>query len=476
MLEGRLISRRSFLRGVGTGAVAVGLASFSPFLGVGQRRTLTMLTWSHFVPAFDTWLDNEFAPAWGNKNNVEVKIDHIGVADVPAAIAAEIAAGQGHDIQEYIAPMPQHEPSVHDLGDLTQEAESKFGEQLALCQSASFNPHTGKFFAFCHGFVIDPGDYRKSLWTLAGKPEGPRTWDDLLTFGARVFEDQGVPVGIGLSQEIDTGMATRAALWSFDTGVQDENSQVILNVGTFGRRTVAAVKLYAEIFQNAMTPEVFAWGAASNNQALIGGRVSYILNSISAYRSAQKSVPEIAKDVFFVPALKGPRGTARASEHVIYNTIVPKYVPSAKLELAKQFLLDVETDYDQRMWFSELYDTFAFAGVSLPSGNRGYPAVAGAQTVQDLFDVWFDNDPFALPGEDPTKLRPLKTALDWSVVVGYPGSSNPAIGEVFATHVIPNMFARVAQGRQTAEESVAQTHAEVETIFEKWRAQGLVGG
>ncbi|AQV02480.1 hypothetical protein B2D07_18040 [Desulfococcus multivorans] len=73
----------------------------------------------------------------------------------------------------------------------------------------------------------------------------------------------------------------------------------------------------------SMTPEVFAWVPVSNNQALIAGKAAYILNSLSAYRSAQKEVPEIARDVLFVPALKGPRGTRWACEHLVYNYIIP---------------------------------------------------------------------------------------------------------------------------------------------------------
>jgi hypothetical protein len=36
------------------------------------------------------------------------------------------------------------------------------------------------------------------------------------------------------------------------------------------------------------------------------------------------------------------------------------------------------------------------------------------------------------------------------------------------------MFARVAQGKQSAEESVKQAAAECGKIFDKWRAQGLI--
>jgi hypothetical protein len=37
------------------------------------------------------------------------------------------------------------------------------------------------------------------------------------------------------------------------------------------------------------------------------------------------------------------------------------------------------------------------------------------------------------------------------------------------------MFARVAQGKMSAEESVKISAAECRKIFDKWRAQGLVG-
>ena len=51
-----------------------------------------------------------------------------------------------------------------------------------------------------------------------------------------------------------------------------------------------------------------------------------------------------------------------------------------------------------------------------------------------------------------------------------------AIGEVFGTFIIPNMFARAARGQVSAKEAVADAEAQIKPIFEKWRARGLVGG
>ena len=46
--------------------------------------------------------------------------------------------------------------------------------------------------------------------------------------------------------------------------------------------------------------------------------------------------------------------------------------------------------------------------------------------------------------------------------------------EIFGTFVLPGMFARVAQGKQSAEESVKQAAGQCNIIFDKWRAQGLI--
>ncbi len=68
---------------------------------------------------------------------------------------------------------------------------------------------------------------------------------------------------------------------------------------------VAAVKYMSNLFKSAMTDEVFSWDAASNNQLLIAGQASYILNSISAYRTAQESQPDVAADIYLRHAAGG---------------------------------------------------------------------------------------------------------------------------------------------------------------------------
>ena len=416
--------------------------------GSALSGSLSILLWSHFVPSHDEWFA-PFAQRWGEQVGVDVTVDHINNTEIPARIASEIQAGSGHDLIQYIATLSQFEPSVLPLNDVTEEATSRWGEQLELCRVSSFNPTTGNFYAYSPGWVPDPGDYRKSLWEAAGFPDGPRTWDDLLAGGTEIMETAGVQLGIGLSQEIDSNMAGSALMWSFGASVQDENENVVIN----SPETVAAVEYMSQLFEGAMTDEVFAWTPASNNQGLVAGQLSFILNSISAWRTAQEEVPDIADDIFFVPALEGP-AAAMAAQHVLYNWIVPSH--AANPDAAKEFLLHYTANHPSATYHSKLYDFPAWSSV-----------------VPEL-DGWLGNDPFG--ADPPDKLAFLGDATSWSTNIGYPGPANTAAGEIFNTFVVSNMFARAARGEQAAADSVAEAEAECERIFQKWRDEGLVGG
>ncbi len=408
---------------------------------------LKILLWSHFVPSHDAWFD-KFAKDWGAKVGVNVTVDHIDQAQIPTRIAAEVQAGQGHDVIQYIATLSQYEPSVLDMKDVVDEANKRWGTQLELCRKSSFNPTTKKFYAYAPGWVPDPGNYRKSLWEPVGFPNGPSTWDDLLKGGAEI-KKKGVQMGLGMSQEIDSNMVGRALLWSFGGSEQDANERVVLNSDA----TVAAVEHMAKLFKETMTNEVFSWNAASNNQGLVAGKLSYIVNSISAYRTAQGTNAPVAEDTLFVPALKGP-ASATAAQHVMYNWIVPKHAKG--VDAAKEFLLHYTANFASATYHSKLYDFSAWSKLT-PN-----------------LDKWLDNDPF---GSKPAnKLAFLKDAVKWSVNMGHPGPANTAIGEVLSTFVIPNMYARAARGEVSPKQAVMDAEAQIKPIFEKWRRQGLVGG
>lgn len=461
----RRFDRRAMLKATGAATLGAALSADARLriAASAQEATptrnisgtsLSILQWSHFVPSYDTWFD-EFAKAWGEANGVTVTVDHINTADVPATIAAEIGAGEGHDLVEHISSLAQYEKSMLDMRDVVEEAAARNGEQLGMCMRNSFNPTTNTYYGFCHGYAPDPGDYRKSLWETVDLPNGPTTWQELLDGGTRIKNEQGVQMGIGMSNEIDSRMAAQTLMWAYGAAIQDASENVVIN----SPETIAAVEYMANLFQNAMTDEVFGWNAASNNQLLIAGQASYILNSISAYRTAQEAQPEVAADVFFAKPLVGPAGeeAALAHGHAVFIYQIPTF--SKNQDTAKEFLLHLAANYDQAVENSKLYNFPAFANLAPELTAEG---------------GWLDSDPFG--SEPPDKLSVLKSANDWTTNLGHPGPANAAIGEIFALPLIPDMMARTARGEQTAAESVAQAESEINTIFEKWRTEGLIGG
>jgi multiple sugar transport system substrate-binding protein len=451
------LSRREFLKRAGLVAAAAAggpslLAACSGTTGGSkQSKQLKILQWSHFVPSYDQWFD-PFAKKWGTDHGIKVTVDHINNADIPARTAAEITGKSGHDLIEWIIPPSVLEPSVVDVTDIVQEAEQKYGQQFEFCKLTSFNPTTNKYYGFCHTWTPDPGDYRKSLWEKVGMPNGPTTWDELLAGGTEINQGQKVPMGIGMSQEVDSNMAARALIWSFGGSVQDANENVVIN----SPQVIDAVAYMVKLFRQSMTNEVFSWTAASNNQGLIAGELSYILNSISAYRSAETSNPDVAGDVFFVPALKGPGGQALASEHVVKSYVIPTF--SKNVDTAKQFLLNLVANSKDVTNNSQLYDFPAFKN----------------EAAAPLLPGWLQNDPFK--SQPANKLALLATAEQWSTNVGYPGPANAAESEVFNTFILPNMMASAVRGQASPQQAVANAESQIKPIFDKWRKQGLVGG
>ena len=464
----RRASRRRVLQGAG----AAGLAGLGmPILNAAQRAgavtlvqstptvdisgtSLSILQWQHFVPRFDAWFV-PFAQEWGEANNVTVSVDLVNTAEVPPAIAAEVGAQSGHDIVEHIASLPQFENAMIDMTDLVEEASRRHGPQLEMAKRNSYNPTTDVYYGFTHGYAADPGNYRRSLWEAVDLPDGPSTYDELLSGGSRIRSEQGVQLGIGMSNEIDSKMAAQALMWAFGGSIQDENENVVIN----SPENAAALEYMANLFEGAMTAEVFGWNAASNNQLMVAGQASYILNSISAYRTAQVQLPEVAQDIYFTTPLVGPAGEERALAHghAVFTSMIPQYSPN--IDTAKEFLLHLVANYEAAINESELYNFPAFP-----------------DTAPDLFsdDGPLQNDPFG--SEPPDKLGVLRTAEDWTVNLGWPGPANAAIGELFNLPTIPNMMAKAARRETTPEQALAEAETEIEAIFTNWRDQGLVGG
>jgi len=136
--------------------------------GAAAKKTLKILQWVHFVPAFDKWFNETYIKQWGEKNNTEVTVDNIGLAGLSARAAAEVSAQKGHDLFLFEWPPPFYEEQVVDMKDVYAECEKKYGKPIDLAIKSTYNPKTKKYFGFSPSFTPDPINWRKDLWDDVG--------------------------------------------------------------------------------------------------------------------------------------------------------------------------------------------------------------------------------------------------------------------------------------------------------------------
>ncbi len=435
------ITRRQVVKAAAASAAG---ASLGPLVltsrARAQQRTLKILQWSHFVPGYDKWFDDVYTKRWGEKNGIRVQVDHIANTEIPARAAAEVAAQRGHDLFMFLSPPAAYENQVIDHAEIVQEVEKKHGKMIELGLKSTYNPKTKKYFGFSDSYVPDPGNYRKDLWDDAGV--FPDTWDDVLNGGRKIKQKHGIPVGIGLSQELDSNMALRAVLWSFGASVQDENGTVVIN----SRQTVEALKFMRALYKDTMTPEVFTWDPSSNNRFILAGKGSFVCNAISVTRTAEKTNPEMSEKIQICRTPKGPVRRI-AAEHVMDVYVIWKFAENK--DPAKTFLVDYIDNFREGFLASEFYNFPCFQ-----------------KTVPDLVKL-ISNDPKAKPAD---KYKVLADVTEWATNVGYPGYATAPIDEVFNAFIVPTVFAKVALEQMSPEEGARNAEREIKRIFDKWKS------
>ena len=436
------VTRRSFLKQTGAVAGAAGLAPVvsAPFVSraMAQTKAVTILQWSHFVPAFDTWFD-QFAADWGKKNGVAVTVDHIPEQNIAARAAAEASAGSGHDLFMWNGAGGPHlyRKFLVDMSEFVGYVEKTYGKVSTIGRQIAFNQDDKTWSAYPDYYINYPGMYRKDLWDEIGMT--PTTWDDVRIGGAKL-KAKGHPVGISLAHSNDPNTTWRGLLWSYGGQEQDEaGKEVMLD----SKETVEAVKFAAALYKEAMTGDVLSWDDASNNKYLASSVGSYILNPISAYRTIQPINPKLADNIALTKPPKGPVRTLMGAASNSYG--IWKFAKNQ--EAAKEFL---------KYYVDNWVEAF--------KASTGYNMPIYASIVPKPMPI-LSNDPSSHPAD---KLAVTETSDEWSAVAGYPGPAWAATDEVYNNFVICDMVTKAATGASTPEEAVKWAAQECENIFKKW--------
>ena len=289
------LSRRRFLSGAATAAAGLAAAACAPpgtapsgtsSSGPSVPQTnkeLKILTWNHFIPQFDQWFD-PWVKSWASSNNIDVSIDHINIADLPARFAAEVAARAGHDLIQMIAQPATYlyEHSLVDVGDIISYAESKLGTLDSA--SNKIGKVNGTWRAWPNFFIDQPLMMRKDILQQVGEDPGSiKGWEDVLRVGKKM-KGIGKPGGIAISHCNDSNHTLRSIMWSFGASEVGSDGKTV-TVDTSQMRDY--LTFMQELYHTALYEDVFAWQDVSDNQWMDSGNGGFIHDAISALNSVR---------------------------------------------------------------------------------------------------------------------------------------------------------------------------------------------
>jgi multiple sugar transport system substrate-binding protein len=210
-----------------------------------------------------------------------------------------------------------------------------------------------------------------------------------------------------------------------------------------------------DIYRNGMSDEVFAWTAASNNQAFLAGRLSVALNAISIARSAEIQGNVALSDDTWLASI--PRGPVMrlGNEHVMGVYLIWKFAKNKAA--AQKYVVDQMINYREHFLRSGYYNFPPWTG-SIKGGFKEIRRLSAQDTHK--------------PKGKYTILTTI--AEKYTTNPGHPGNTTPVMDEIYNTFLIPQMFAEVAQGKASPAEAVSGFTRKANAIYRKWRNQGLV--
>jgi multiple sugar transport system substrate-binding protein len=362
-----------------------------------------------------------------------VTIDHVPHLQIPAKIAAEIATQSGHDIVQLVGSGTEKwAAALADVQDVCDKIGKKHGGFTPLAENYCKTAN-GKFHSVPDFFIDFPGLYRKDLWSEIGMPNGPDSWEDLRTGGAKL-KAKGFPVGIGLAHHDDSRASWRAIMWSFGASEVAKDGKTLTYNSKEMRETLKFLKA---LYKETMTPEVLAWDDASNNRLLASGRGSWIHNPISAYRTIEGQNKELADKIHIQLSPKGPAGRLSFANCLAYG--ITKFSPNQ--DTAKLFIEGLTDNFK---------DAF--------KASTGY---------NNPFLKTYAKGPLPIISEDP-KLKVLEKSPEYHYTIGYPGPLTVPADEVYQQFVLIDAAAQFCTDKMDVEQTIKWGEDKLKAIYSKF--------
>jgi len=399
---------------------------------LAQKREVTMLGWSHFVPASDAKL-KELLERFSKEANVTARADHVPNVQLAAKQAVEVQTRAGHDLMMFYNEQGwRYRDHLVDLDDVVGELNKKYGTDIyPFVKDACFiNGHWKVLESIWPAFL---GNYLQSKFRQVG--EGPPdTWADLLRAGKKL-KKIGHPVGIAISHCIDANTTFWSISWCFGATVLEADAKTI---AINSPKMAEVIEYYKELYAGAMEPDVLSWDDAGNNRCLLAGKCAWIHNPVSPYAAAVTRKLPIADDIHHYSTPAGPAGRFVAPPVRGYG--IWKF--SKNIELTKDLLRFLYREDNLREWIQ-----------------------AGAGFNHPMWRYWENHPVWA---GDP-KLRMLPGEGLYGRMRGRPAPPSDVFGVIDDLYILPDMVAKALGGMST-KDAMAWGTDQVKRVLDTTRA------
>ena len=397
----------------------------APAQAEGQR---TNSTWSHFTPPH-VWFD-KFAAQWGEKNGVKVRVDHIPHLEIPARMAAEFAAGTGHDLilnnSTILARL--YYKSLVDMTDIYDQLGKKYGGWIPAAKSPI--EVEGRIYGIPMYYILLPISGEETC--SRRRAEAAPTRGDWRGGGANLSRRATRP-GMAFSPLATTRTSTGGSVMF--TSVPRRPTRPAQRHDRFEGDARSAPVRQGDVRQG-MTAEVFSWDDASDNRF---PRVRQSQAGITTpSRLTARRIPEPGGLQEHVHRQRAGRAAGKRVS-----------VSAPIVFLGWKFLEEPP------------------AVKEVPGPPRGQRKEGMIQSTG--YNMPFLNDnakkPMPIIGADP-KMQVLQDFPKIVAFFGYPGPYTPQIQEVANLFILPDIFTRVARG-ESIDASLNWGVGEYRRIFAK---------
>lgn len=390
-----------------------------------KPKNVTVQFWTiSLKPTFDDYINGVIKAFEAKNPHVKIQWTDLPFGSIQDKLLSAIAADESPDLVNLNTDIALQ---IASKGGLTNLDEFVTAEQKAvyfekLYQSAQYQGKTYAlpWYASGHVMFINTEIVKKAGLDPA-KP--PQTWDELAAWAKTIKEKTGI------TAFIPEGSMNRL----FQDGVQilsPDKTKATFNTPD----GVAAVKWYADLFQNNIVPKDFltkSYAEALNQY--MGGQMAFVLTGPQFLKRVQEQSPEIYKVTDVAPY---PMGKQRVDQVPLMNVVVPKLAKNKKE--AVDFGLFLTNDENQ----------LAFAKIVsiLPS------------TKKAAADEFFKAKGNSI--EDKAKeitVKQLEHGYDLALGVG------PKQSEI--SKAISDAFQAAATGKQTPEEALKEAEKKANEIL-----------